>query len=87
MEVGVSELRAHLSDWIDRARAGEEVIVTDRGAPIVRLVGVESTALLEQLTEQGVIARPQTPRRPNAGARPRVRARASVADLVSEQRR
>ena len=27
MDVSVSELRAHLSTWIDRARAGEEVVV------------------------------------------------------------
>lgn len=87
MEVSVSELRAHLSEWISRARSGEEVIVTDRGLPVVRLLGVDSTPLLEQLMEEGVIGRPAAADRPRAVAHPRVRPRGSVADIVSEQRR
>jgi antitoxin (DNA-binding transcriptional repressor) of toxin-antitoxin stability system len=31
--VGVRELRAGLSRWLDRDRAGEEQIITDRGTP------------------------------------------------------
>ena len=87
MEVPVSELRAHLSEWIGRARSGEEVIVTDRGIPVVRLLGIDSAPLLEQLMEEGVIGRPPAGHRPRAVADPRVRARGSVADIVSEQRR
>ena len=32
MDVPVTELRAHLSDWLDRVRAGEEIVVTDRSS-------------------------------------------------------
>jgi prevent-host-death family protein len=34
----VSELKASLSEFLDRVRAGEEIVVTDRGRPIARLV-------------------------------------------------
>ncbi|WP_232065381.1 type II toxin-antitoxin system Phd/YefM family antitoxin [Mycobacterium shinjukuense] len=87
MEVAVSVLRAELATWIERVRAGDEVIVTDRGTPVVRLVAVDSAPLLEQLTRQGVVSRPRSAVRPTARGAPRVRARGSVSELVSEQRR
>jgi prevent-host-death family protein len=34
----VSDLRAHLSEWLERAREGEEVVVTERGVPVARLL-------------------------------------------------
>ena len=33
MDVGVRELKANLSAWLDRAAAGEIVRITDRGVP------------------------------------------------------
>jgi prevent-host-death family protein len=86
MEVAVSELRANLSAWLERVRRGEEVVVTDRGLPVARLLGVETVAKLERLTAEGVIGRPATARRPSAATGRRPRARHSVADLVGEQR-
>lgn len=86
MDVAVSELRARLSEWLERVRGGEEVVVTERGVPVARLLGVASTATLERLTAEGVIARPVQAQRPTASGRSRPRARRSVADLVSEQR-
>lgn len=87
MDVSVSTLRAELADWIERVRAGEEVVVTDRGTPVVRLVAVDTAPLLEQLTRQGVLSRARSASRPAASRATRVRARGSVSDLVSEQRR
>jgi len=37
----VSELKASLSDYLSKVKAGEEVIVTDRGRPVARLVPLE----------------------------------------------
>jgi prevent-host-death family protein len=37
MQVGVRLLKAHLSEYLTRVRAGEEVIVTDRGIPVARI--------------------------------------------------
>lgn len=39
--VGVRELKAHLSEYIDRAKNGEIVIVTERGTPVVQMQPVE----------------------------------------------
>ncbi|MDP8988248.1 MAG: type II toxin-antitoxin system prevent-host-death family antitoxin [Actinomycetota bacterium] len=87
MDVAVTELRAHLSDWLARARDGEELVITERGVPVARLLGLGSTATLERLTDEGVIARPPRSRRPRAVGTARPRPRRSVAGLVSEQRR
>ncbi|UNX53682.1 type II toxin-antitoxin system prevent-host-death family antitoxin [Georgenia sp. TF02-10] len=86
MDVAVSSLRAELSDWIERVRGGEEVVVTDRGTPVARLVPVDTASLLEQLTRQGVLSRPRAAR-PTASSASRVHASRPVSDLVSEQRR
>jgi prevent-host-death family protein len=87
MNVAISDLRAHLSEWLDRARRGEEVIVTDRGLPVARLLGLSSTATLERLAAEGVIGRSARADRPVASGRTRPRARRPVAEIVSEQRR
>ena len=36
--MGVADLKAKLSEYLARVRAGEEVVVTDRGHPIARIV-------------------------------------------------
>jgi len=84
--VAISTLRAQLSHWIDRARAGEEVVVTERGTPVARLLPIDSAPLLDRLVQRGVLSRPHRPGRPAARGAQRVRASGPVADLVSEQR-
>ena len=86
MDVAVTELRANLSHWLERVRAGDEVVVTERGVPVARILGLTTTPTLEELTRQGVIARPRRGTRPSAVGRKRPRARRPVADIVSEQR-
>lgn len=86
MDIAITELRAHLGEWLDHARNGEEVIVTDRGVPVAKLTGIGATDAIERLTADGVISRPTTDRRPKATGRRRVRAHGPVADLVTEQR-
>jgi prevent-host-death family protein len=87
MDVAVSDLRAHLSEWLERARKGEELVVTDRGVPVARLLGITATATLERLAAEGVIGRPERVQRTTATGRPRPRPRHSVSALVGEQRR
>ena len=38
MDVGVRELKQHLSDYLDRAQRGQVITVTERGRPKVLLV-------------------------------------------------
>lgn len=83
----MSTLRAELADWIERVRSGEEVIVTDRGTPVARLVAVDSAPLLERLTRSGVLGRPRRSTRPSARGAPRPTPHRSVSELIGEQRR
>jgi prevent-host-death family protein len=55
----VSKLKAHLSEYLNQVKAGSEIIITDRGKPVARLVPVsrvrtmrESLATMER---QGLI--------------------------------
>ncbi len=78
-------LKNNLSSYLERVRGGEQVVVTDRGRPIARLIGVEaSTDHLADLIEAGVV-------RPAARARgklpKRITSTGAVSDLVSDQRR
>lgn len=87
MEVAISDLRANLSEWLGRARTGEEVVVTDRGVPVAKLVGLEETAaLLERLTAAGAISRPSAPKLLIDRHVKRPKAHRPISDIVSEQR-
>lgn len=85
MDVSVSDLRAHLGNWLDLVQAGEDVVVTERGRPVVRIVRVEASSMLDELHRSGLLARPTASRPTATGAR-RVRAKGPVADLVAQQR-
>ena len=87
MDVPVTELRAHLSEWLDRVRGGEEVVITDRGIPVARLLGLTATATLQRLAAEGVIGRDVSTRRPVASGQARPRPHRPVSDYVSDQRR
>ena len=86
MDVAISALRAELSTWIDRARAGQEVVVTERGIPVARLLAVDSAPLLEELMASGILSAPQRAGRPTARGATRVRATGPVAEIVTDQR-
>jgi prevent-host-death family protein len=75
-----------LSHWLTEARLGHDVVVTDRGVPVARLVGLDAASELERLVIEGVISRPTRTARPTAAERARPRPRRSVAARVSEQR-
>lgn len=85
-EAGVRELRNHLSRYLDRVRAGEEVTVTDRGRAVARLVPVAGRRPFDQLVADGVIE-PPDPEVTRSRPRTRVATAASVSDLVADQRR
>lgn len=80
-------LRAELKAWLERAAQGEEIVVTDRGTPVARIVGVGATTTIERLTAEGVISPPEVRQRPRAGARPLIRPRRPVSPYITDQRR
>jgi prevent-host-death family protein len=87
VDVAVTELRAHLSEWVERARGGEEIVITDRGMPVARLLGLTTASRLQRLAAEGVIGRAGAAQRPVAAGRARPRPDRPVADIVSQQRR
>jgi prevent-host-death family protein len=43
MKVSIKEAESRFSDMLDRIAIGEEVIITDRGEPIAKLVPMSAT--------------------------------------------
>lgn len=85
MEVGIRELRDHLSRFLDAVRSGDEVVVTDHGRAVARLVGLREPRVFDRLIDEGLISRARAPR--TRRPRRRVQALGTVSDLVEEQRR
>ena len=94
MEVGIRELKAHLSAYIRRVRQGEPIVVTDRGKPIVRLEPIrlrtdhqdlppKLRALIEngKVIDKGPITVEMLPKQ-----LPPLRGDKSLSDLVIEER-
>ena len=86
VQVGVRRFRDHLSRYLGIVGRGGEVVVTDRGRPVARLVphGIESG--LDRLVAEGLVRPPTRPKTPSGRIR-RVKPAGEVASLVAEQRR
>lgn len=85
MEVGIRELRAHLSRYLDHVREGEEIVVTDRGTPIATITPANGRSHIDELIAAGIL----TPA-PNKGPRTvpsPIKIEGGISDLVDEQRR
>src|SRR6267142_2492684 len=58
-KVGVARLKAQLSRYLEMAKRGQEVVVTERGRPIVKLVALggadHADSRLERLIRAGVV--------------------------------
>lgn len=58
----VSDVKAHLSAYLERVKAGEEIVVTDRGVPVARLVPIRfaiEEGRLAQLSALGIMRLPE----------------------------
>ena len=44
--VGIAELKAHLSEYVARAKAGERIVVCDRNTPVAELRATQERAPL-----------------------------------------
>jgi len=84
MEVGVRELRDNLSRYLDRVREGEQMVVTDRGRAIARVLPIGADRVLDKLIAEGIVS----PARKRSRRSPRpIKATGTVSDLIAEQRR
>ena len=53
MDVGIRELKQHLSEYLDRAQQGESIRVTDRGKPKVLITPIADGGEIERGIEEG----------------------------------
>lgn len=83
MDVGVRELKAKLSEYLAAAAAGEDIVVTDRGRPVARLVPFGNTSTIERGIADGWI---EAPRRTRLDAVIRHRSDSPVLDVLDEDR-
>lgn len=85
MEVGIRELRADLSRFVKRVREGEEIVVTDRGTAVARLVPLEGERTIDRLIREGLVMPAPNPWRKQILPRP-IEGAGPLSDLVSEGR-
>ena len=87
MSVGVRQLRSRLREYLERASAGHEVVVTERGRPIARLTGIHAETTLERLVKEGLVTPPKAARTPiRVEGLPRLRD-GTLSELVLDERR
>lgn len=63
--VGIKELRENLRSYLERVKAGEDVLVTERGKPIARLTPHGRASRRDELIANGTLTpakRPWDPR-------------------------
>ena len=82
--VGIRELKAKLSHYLDRAAAGETIVVTDRGKAKVEIRKLSVEERIQQGIEEGRIT-------PGDGRRPyreplRLKGRMTIAEAMAEDR-
>lgn len=83
MSVGVRELKANLSEFLARAANGEEIVVTDRNRPIVRLVAYSAPSEIDRGIEEGWV---EAPRRTRLAVVHRSRSDRSTVETLDEDR-
>ncbi len=84
MDVGVRELKQRLSEMLDRAQAGETVVVTDRGRRKAMIVPIRENGRIAEGIAEGWL-------RPALGApepvsRRRFKSKLRVLDVLAEDR-
>ena len=90
MNVGIRELKARLSHYVESARRGEVVIITRQGKPVARLVGEhKKTRLADELAAlaaEGVVTLPGIQHRHRHWVPIQTKGR-PVSEMVLEDRR
>lgn len=90
MDVGVRELKLHLTQYLARVRAGESLTVTTRGKPVARIEPIEKKleppASIRHLVDAGTLVYRPPPR----GFRSEIHmtpGEKTATDFIVEQRR
>jgi prevent-host-death family protein len=84
MDVGVRELKQHLSEYLDRAARGEIITVTEHGRPKVQIGRLADRGALDAGASEGWLRLPLAP--PTAQIRRRATSRLRVLDELDDDR-
>jgi prevent-host-death family protein len=87
--VGIRDLRENLRSWLDRVKAGDQVVVTERGKPVARISSVQPRSRLEELIELGIVRPPLREKRHeiDVSELPKLTPGRTLSDILVEQRR
>jgi prevent-host-death family protein len=85
--VGIRELKNRLSQYLDRVKAGESLIITEHGKPVGQIVPIQvnSVERLNKLVEAGLVEWNGKPLPPYQ-AKAINRSKRLLSDLVVEER-
>lgn len=85
----ISAIKASLSEYLSAVRRGEEVIITDRGRPVARIVPVEGGKARDgrfaRLSREGIISLPKRKRSVKLTPPPGKKASGVLAALLEER--
>lgn len=82
-EIGVRDLRDHLSRYLAEARQGRSLTITDHGKPVAKLIPTGPSSL-ERLIADGTVTPARAAR---SEPPPPIETTGTVSDLVAGQRR
>lgn len=87
--VGIAELKAKLSEYLAMVKGGEEILITERGKPIAKMVQAEPMDdELERLVRKGIVRPPTKPLPDDFFDRPRPKAKGEpISQTVIRERR
>lgn len=91
IQAGIKEIKNNLSRYLARVKDGEEVMITERGKAIARIVKENSKNMairetLSQWIDRGVVIMPSSGPRREAPVRYKAGGK-TVAEMVIEDRR
>ena len=91
MRTGIADLKARLSHYLGVARAGEEVLITDRGLPVAKLtplaaIDTATPPHLLDMVRRGEVRMGRVGLPQSAPARPRARPGVSVVQALLDER-
>ncbi len=85
MRVGIRELKARLSELVERAASGDTIVVTDRGRPKAELGPLTVRSRIEQGIAEGWITPPRRRGRIRGPRRP-YKVGVTVQEMLDEDR-
>lgn len=84
IQVPISDYRANLKAWHERVLAGEDILITEHGKPVVLVTLPSEEAFFQELERRGVLTRPT--RKPSLDELPRFTLTRRSEDIIDEMR-